>query len=121
MVINTKFDIDEDVYVIQKRKISTNYKCNICEGKKIVLIKNEPFNCPKCHGTGTIENKDIDDVYEWVIELTKIYRVDPEIINGIQHNRYSVLRNYGWSISEDEIFKTKEEAMAECKRLNKVE
>lgn len=111
MKLETKFNLNDVVYVIEKRKYI--YKdCNICENTGKITYKNQEYLCPECHG----ERKRIDKVYWQVEEFT---------INGIlvsikSNNLISILykNNEYDSKYEYNIYKTKEEAQKQCDRLN---
>lgn len=120
MQIKTKFDLNEDVYVIKRVKVDTSYKCNICEGKGLIYFKGEKLECPKCKGVGIINNPN-NYMYEWQVKSTKIYRVNPEVTKDCQIDRYSVLCSYGYATDEDYIYKTEEDAIIECQKMNKIE
>lgn len=120
MTIKTKFDLGEDVYVIKREKIDTSYECNICEGKGLIYFKGEKLECPKCSGSGSVGILD-NDMYEWRVKFTEVYRVAPAITKGGQLNKYSVLCDFGYVILEDYIYKTEEDAIIECQKMNKIE
>ena len=47
MKIETKFDINEEVYYLSNEKVTT--KCFACKGKNEVIIDNVEFSCIKCN------------------------------------------------------------------------
>jgi len=47
--IDTKFNIREPLYYIDKRIKFEWKKCIVCDGEGTVIIKNMTFNCPHCH------------------------------------------------------------------------
>ena len=99
-------------------------KCNICDGKKKVTIKNEKFECPKCNGKGSIYvNKEwrvndeygLSEIIAFSNESGKTYAVFhrvayTDIIEGTHYTHEYVLLK--------DCFATKEQAQAECERRN---
>ena len=67
MNINTKFDIGQKVYIINKETI-VNKNCPVCKGNgkvKAKLLNNEEIiecKCLKCNGTGNVHSK---KGYKW--------------------------------------------------------
>lgn len=122
---NIKFKLDQDIYYIsQSPEPKETYTCNICHGKRHVKINEETFKCPKCNGTGRIVT---EYSQKWVPSRTssKILRIriEPDLGN---HNKdhldskilYVLYPSY-YSIPQEQIFSTFEEAFQQCNKLNK--
>lgn len=50
MQIETKFNVGDTVYVCKNNSTKDLETCKICDGKGAIIIKDESFCCPKCHG-----------------------------------------------------------------------
>jgi len=131
-----KFRLDDKVYVIQYLKdLKSVDPCEICEGTKEVVLKGFKYKCPSCFGKGTkniykrawtlvlnsVEDPKLHKIYSKNISLRLSEPDTPKVsytlevhtcIGGVVQDR---LKN----ISESSLFKTIEEAQAECDKRNK--
>lgn len=122
--IDNKFEIGQEVYIVTERKerIESKCTCNVCLGIGIVTYKGYKMNCPKCHGwreivldsKPTIIHSVEDEPYRIVSYRYTVCK-DGEFL------RYKIKQGYGKekSVTEEEIFAMREEAISECDRLNK--
>lgn len=112
-VVENKFDIGEEVYLIEQ--IPFEYDCPVCKGEGKFLHNNYLIKCLKCFGSGQVlDNK----IKVWVVmEGTHlIHGIKVRRINNINKIKYKVST---FNRSEDNIFKTFEEAEKRCFHLNK--
>lgn len=122
MKIETKFDVGEIVYVIEKEEQQDKYvPCSICNGNKIIKIENKPeLKCPYCSGYGNklISYSGLFKIIEKDTFISAVYIYVYEEKQTVFNYR---VESYGNQIPENKLFKTKEEAQLECDRLNKLE
>lgn len=123
ITVDNKFELNQKVFVIRKgrKTIEKKETCDICLGDGRITYKGYTLSCPKCHGEKekVLESKQI-----------VVYSADnnPHTITSF---RYSVTRQGNVlkykidgnayddkNITEDMLFGTYKEAIAECKRLN---
>ena len=121
MKIETKFDVGDKVYVVEKEEQQHKYiPCSVCDGRKTIKIENKPeMICLYCDGFGKYltsheglfkiveEETIVSAVYIYIYPKQEVvfeYRID----------------SYGYHVKEKVMFKTKELAQEECDRLNKL-
>ena len=128
MKIETKFDIGDCVYRLNKRLRSKHVTCTYCKGKKRFTAVEKTtltFNCPECKGTGKKADK-ISSKYVWEVvdalkEIAKIeiqikkHETIEELFTG--HCFPDVDPSFFGEANE--CYKTAEEAQAECDKRNK--
>lgn len=123
MEIKTKFNLGDEVFVINCYSELVKTKCPICNGNKFINIKGRQFKCP---------NKDCYDGYLHHREDRKWHIAYNSFVGNI---KFEVYRDYGgieisymidqtgigtgsvWR--ENTLFATEEEAQARCDELNK--
>lgn len=120
--VNNKFEIGQEVFLITERKVRIEDKrtCDVCLGVGTVTYKGYEMNCPKCYGRREIVLDSKPTIIHSVEDKT--YRIvsyrytvckDGEIL------RYKI-KSYGKekSVTEEEIFAIREEAVKVCDDLN---
>lgn len=130
MLIDTKFDIGENIYAV--RLINNRTICDLCKGKKTFYdsFKVE-YSCPKCQGGGYImqglkyqttgpyniigikmsfEENDYEEIVEEEIYLTFTYEKDSDIPIQVE-----------FCIGEENLylFSSRASAKNKCDSLNK--
>lgn len=116
MIIESKFDIDDKVYVIQKKIDHFTAPCKYCEDNKYTI-------CPFCNG-----KKEITVYVDlgWIV-LDYTYNIDEiSVFRGrdkeSDFQRYSLSSydklTYISSLSWKDMFSTKKEAIKECDKRN---
>lgn len=116
--IDNKFEICEECYTVYRRPI--HYKCPICVGNGKFQHNGYDIHCRNCNGTGKLHNAKqfVMDVCKvrvrriiasiWNDQITIKYKVDLlGDIPGKVNNR-----------SENNLFKTEEEAEKYCISVN---
>lgn len=104
MQINNKFEIGQEVYLLQKKN------CRICNGKGHFFYGGYRLECPRCKEEGDGQYKVMDGTYK---------------ITGIRTNthdgeNFSIRYNAsGNKRLEDKVYATYEEALSACESLNK--
>jgi predicted RNA-binding Zn-ribbon protein involved in translation (DUF1610 family) len=122
MKIETKFNVGDKAVFIEYDYYPE--KCNICDGKKKVTIKNEKFECPKCNGKGSISlNKkwQVNDDFG-LSKILTIYSQRGETYAAFHRVAYTdIIEGTHYThkfILLKDCFATKAEAQAECDRRN---
>ena len=142
MIFETKFNLNDTVYIIEKSFI---FKvCPLCGGvgKLETLVAGEQYEikCPKCNGVGRIRTTDeplwVVKDYESVSISSAVpqvqaeYQVDEILITDVgmiyklkltnKEGKLSPyeINKFKRTISEDYIFATKEEAQQFCDLAN---
>jgi len=124
MKLESKYDLGDKVFWIQKRQTTVHYTCKFCEGeKKVTGANNQKRNCPDCYGYG---QKTKPGPIKWQVheqELTigqvRIKVVANYILHYEDETDYMCLETgvgSGSIYREEDLFPTKEEAEAECKK-----
>jgi hypothetical protein len=113
MYIETKFNIGDQIFVVDQHTKHVFIDCKICDGTGIVKIKNKEYECPECNGEKGIEKyKDEFFVIEKYV-----------IIHEIIITRQKIIQLYSDSLDdivyESDCFSTEEEAVEECVKRNK--
>ena len=124
ITIDNKYELGQEVYVVTKeRKTIWNKKtCDMCLGIGRIVHRGIEATCPMCHGQKdiTVDSKIMD-----------MYVVDPKphTITSIRYSitkegtflRYRISNSGSFNnknIPEENVFATKEEAIAACEDLN---
>lgn len=83
--METKFDIGQEVYVIQKARAKE--PCAACNGQGHIKIEGNDFSCTSCFGTGRLHGK--RKIYQLLgkdtITSIKIFN---ELLNADRHHAY---------------------------------
>ena len=121
--VNTKFDVGQEVYIIQKAR--SKEPCAACNGEGHIIIDGNKFSCDKCFGTGRLHGK--RKIYQLAGKdtITNIKVYNYLLNTGGHHNESKTVVKYGFADRNDytdqKLFATQEEAQARCKELNKEE
>ena len=117
--VENKFEIGEECYSVYRKP--THYKCPICEGNGKFPYKGYEIWCKNCSGSGKLHNpkQSVMAVCKvkvrrliasiWQDQITIKYKVD-----GIDEFKLVNIRNR----SENNLFKTEEEAEKYCVDVN---
>ena len=121
--IYNKFEIGQEVFLITERKVRLEDKrtCDVCLGVGTVTYKGYEMNCPKCHGRREIVlNSKPTIIYSVEDEPYRIISYRYTVCKDGEVLRYKIKQNYGKekSVTEEEIFVIREEAVKACDDLN---
>ena len=117
--VENKFEIGEECYSVYRKP--THYKCPICEGNGKFPYKGYEIWCKNCSGSGKLHNpkQSMMAVCKvkvrrliasiWQDQITIKYKVD-----GVDEFKLLNVRNR----SENNLFKTEEEAEKYCVDVN---
>lgn len=118
-IVNNKFEIGEECYSIYRKPI--HYKCPICQGEGQFKYNGYNIWCKNCNGSGKLHNYKQSVM---VVCMVKIRRIIASIwqdqvtikykVDGIDEFKFINVRNR----SENNLFKTKEEAEKYCIEVN---
>lgn len=120
MEIKTKFNVGDVVYVCNRNKIHKNERCNICDGKGTITIKDNDFICPRCNGNKYIRTRGASNFVPEEKTITKIIvSISKNHGNTQTHTRYGFDDSRKCSVADcrNLVFTTKEEAETRCKEL----
>lgn len=118
--METKFDIGQEVYVIQKARVKE--PCAACNGHGDIIIDGNRFSCTSCYGTGRLYGR--KKIYQLVGKdtITSIKVLNYLLNTGGHHNELKIVVKYGFKNGNDftdqKLFATQEEAEARCRELN---
>lgn len=121
--VDNKFDVGQEVYLVTKTKerLENKCTCDVCMGRGKVTYKGYDVKCPKCKGKGDIilnskvvEINTVDHEPYRIVSYRYTVCKDGEIL------RYKIKQGYGKekSVTEEEIFAMREEAVKVCDELN---
>lgn len=123
--IDNKFEVGQEVYVIQK--VRTKTPCSACNGEGHKIIDGNKFYCSKCNGEGYLRyetKKEYQVIGLKTVTLVKSITqlqgkelVPKTVITYNVGNECMTLKE----VPEHHLFTTKEEAEACCKELNEEE
>lgn len=121
--INNKFEIGQEVFLITERKVRIEDKrtCDVCLGVGTVTYKGYEMNCPKCHGRREIVLDSKPTIIHSVEdEPYRIVSYRYTVCKDGEFLRYKIKQGYGKekSVTEEEIFAMREEAVKACDDLN---
>ena len=129
MEIKTKFNLGDKVVGILHYMKEIFIPCSTCDGIRMIIIKDKKFECPDCYGEGgRTEYKtkawNIANDEGILSGYDNVVKIDIDVTREKTEIRYLLGRKYSKSYSgtlwdEDDLFKTTEEAEAECERRNK--
>jgi hypothetical protein len=137
MQINTKFGLNDTVWLIGYDSVREWVVCPSCEGEGKVELKDGRHSCPTCYGKrGEYKYHD----KEWQVQRTlTIGEIAPKVQNIVPDDMFDNVGHYvegatiytctymayetgigsGSVWDEERLFATKEEAEKECKRRNR--
>lgn len=131
MKYQSKFDLDQRVFIIRCQNVTNEIECKICNNTGKVTIGIESFTCPKCLGRATHE--EYFGVRWYVGDCGKIgkitvaqilprYCYNPKIESGPKYNYMLDVTGVGSGTIHDEsvLFASKDDAKQECIRRNKI-
>ena len=127
MIIETKFDLGEKVYAIQKERNMIEEECPICEGTARIEKNGEKFSCPKigCKSGQIITGSEP----KWVVKFEGVIgKIDVDLY----YSKYNHKDEYRYMLDttgvgtgsvwyQHLLFKTKEAAQERCNELNEKE
>lgn len=120
-IVETKFNIGDSVYVVDKHTIRENKECFICNGTGRVQIKSKDYVCPECKGRRILSSKLVSayTVCDAVVTSIKITKSSNRVFVGYKCT-VDYLNFYKKMFPEcdNKIFATKEEAISACEKLN---
>lgn len=135
MKIETKYAIGDKVAGIVRRYVSRIVKCQCCQNSGSVTINGEQFTCPKCGGKA---DHPINNGEKWFVDFYDSKVGTVRFNQGLRHNcNYNIPDDApveteitymveetgigsGSVWDEHLLFPSREEAQAECNRLNAV-
>ena len=140
MIFETKFDMEDRVWLIRNQQVKVWIECKACGGTgKVVLCDDEPRSCPVCYGNC---GKNEYHPSRWqVAERLTIGEIRIESRAEYSEGEDSDFDNFGHQKAKHEevymcretgigsgtlwqaenLFATREEAEAECEKRNAVE
>lgn len=119
--IDNKFEIGQEVYVIQKVRVKK--PCSACNGEGHKIIDGNKYYCSRCDGEGFLR-------YETKKEYQVVGLKEVTLIKTLTHPqgqnsepRTEIKYNVGniKEVPEHHLFVNGEEAIAECDKLNNPE
>lgn len=119
--VETKFNIGQEVYIIQKAR--SKEPCAACNGEGHIIVGGNRFSCNKCFGTGRLHGK--RKIYQLAGKdtITNIKVYNYLLNTGGHHNEPKTVVKYGFAdrsdYTEQKLFATQEEAETRCNELNK--
>jgi RecJ-like exonuclease len=133
MNIKTKFSLGDRVFIIQKYNKEEWVPCESCKGKGGVIVEDNYFQCTDCRGSGG-KTHWLPDKWKVSYKNTKIGKIAVEKYSEEYYEqnpqyrklevRYMVTATgigSGTVWYELDVFKTLQEAEAECNRRNEEE
>lgn len=129
MLLKSRYDIGQSVWVAQQQYEPVRNACKLCHGKGMVqIVGSEKLAvCPECKGRGYFDG---GAIYRWVLGIHSVVgQINIKAVKtpkkGIITTVEYMLRDSGigsgsiWK--EDQLFLTKEEAEAYCDKMNELE
>lgn len=119
--IETKFNIGQEVYIIQKARAKE--PCPACNGQGHIKIEGNDFSCTSCYGTGRLYGK--KKIYQLLGKdtITSIKIFNYLLNTGGHNNELKTVVKYsfknGFDYTDQKLFVTQEEAETRCNELNK--
>lgn len=127
MQIETKFNVNQKVFCVEKERRIIKKPCHICNGSGIVTLKGKEYKCPECSGNGYGEYQNVYVIHEAVINRIRIGIIQ----NGNIHISYKCIYDRDKNLPikdkrketsiaeyEDRVYGTYEEADTFCKQMN---
>lgn len=112
MLINTKYNFGDKVYIIKEQRKQDC--CKMCKGKKEISVNEILSNCPRCYGQGIISLMEKELVVKGPFQISgiQVYNFTGDglsVFYTLPHaneNIYSIPS----IVEEDRLFLTYEEA-----------
>ena len=122
--VDNKFEIGQEVYLITERRerLENKRTCDVCSGLGNVIYKGYEMRCPKCNGKKDIVlDSKIVKVHTVEDKPYRIISYHHTVSQSGESLRFKLKQDFSKAknVTEKEFFTTKEEAIAECDRLNK--
>jgi RecJ-like exonuclease len=130
MKIETKFSLEDKVFIIHKHGNYQFVTCKACQGNGGVEIKGNKFQCTVCYGKGG-QKEWVPEKWQVTYKNTKVGRVTVEKYSEEYYQNYPEERQReirymvaatgigsGNVWYEKDVFKTLKEAEAECAKRN---
>lgn len=123
MKITTKFNHGDQVQAILKGKKEITTKCIVCKGKTTITISEYGrMECPKCNGVGVIKSSEDD---KWFVSGDDYYnfKINKIVVESYKSKKerswtYCMSSSGGTMFDENNLFASRKEAIAECKKRN---
>lgn len=119
ITVNNKFEIGEECYSVYRKP--THYNCPICEGKGEFIHNWYMIRCNNCSGTGKLHNPKQSVLAVCEVRVRRVLCAISEDqmtiryrVNGIKDDLFVKIKNR----SENNLFKTREEAEKYCIEVN---
>lgn len=125
MQIETKFNVNQKVFCVDKERRLIKKPCNICNSKRTVTLKGKEYKCPECSGKGYGEYKSVYVINEAVVNRINIaikekvnityrciYDRDKDL-NIKEKSKETAISDY-----ENRVFDSYKEADTYCKQMN---
>ena len=121
--IDNNFTIGQEVFLITERKerIENKCTCDVCLGVGTVTYKGYEMTCPKCNGKKNIVlDSKVATVHTVEDKPYRIISYRYTVCKDGEFLRYRVKQDYGKekSVTEEEIFANREEAVKVCDDKN---
>ena len=127
MNIQTKFSLNDFVYVITQGGYNAFIPCETCNGEgKVELVNSgKKISCPDCYGRKGnrqwVQTKWVAETYGKIGKIdVQFYADDYERENKIRYMLDSTGVGSGTCWKEEHLFLSFEDAQNECERLNSV-
>lgn len=93
--VETKFNIGQEVYIIQKAR--SKEPCVACNGEGHIIVGGNRFSCDKCFGTGRLHGK--RKIYQLAGKdtITNIKVYNYLLNTGGHHNEPKTVVKYGFA------------------------
>ena len=121
---STKLDVTDKAFTIANFPERNSAPCTFCsESGKMLGNDGSTDRCPRCRGTGNIFNinntfwaVDKENLIIDTIRATLMVNRNDEVFNSPSEEYY--FAGYHYARTETEVFKSLEEAQAECDKRN---
>lgn len=116
MKIETKFNMNQTVWHIDRKYVWEEHDCYTCNNTGHVTIKKKEFTCPNCRGLG---NKNTRYITHVPIK-NKICSIDISIDDDGKEIEYQVGADMYDSVylEECEVYTSEKQAQKVCNKLN---
>ncbi len=118
----TKFGLQDKVFLIHNTKPVTWIPCTICDSVGKITVKRRKYKCPECYGYKG--HKEWGKEYAWaILGSVTIGQVELRITREERSERYMTCEygvGSGSVFNVEDLFATKEEAEQECAKRNAI-
>lgn len=129
MKIETKYDIDDKVWILDRNWTRLKRPCTFCQGSGVITgVDKTIIGCPQCSGIGYSYRK-VGELRWMVLPQIIILGIksegrmsakQPHIITSYQVMDIADRISYAQPVEEGNVFRTKKEAQKEADRRNKI-